>query len=98
MDKCVGDVEIRFKNNLGFHTNSEIDDYDLVYKILLSEVIHDNVYFKDQNLCKHFVMNGYCVMRHTCRYDHPKDLTGFFTGPPRSSNKQGPWGKRMRLK
>ena len=89
MDKSVGSVEVRFKNHLGFSMNQP-DDYDLVYKILLSEVIDDNVYFKDQNLCKHFVMHGYCVLRDNCRYDHPRDLTGFFTGS--CSNKQGPWG------
>lgn len=55
-------------------------EFDEVYKILLNEVISKKVYFKNQNLCKYEVLNGYCRNREKCKYDHPSSLFAMFTG------------------
>lgn len=65
------------------HTpDTEDDNFNRVYQVLLGEVINDNVYFKKQNLCKHHVLHGHCGMKDCCLYDHPDDLMCFFTGIP----------------
>ena len=63
-------------------SKATVNDFNVVYKVLLNEVINDNVYFKKQNLCKHHVLHGHCHMRDCCLYDHPDDLMQFFTGIP----------------
>ena len=62
------------------------DNFNKVYEILLNEVLNDNVYFKQQNLCKHHVLHGGCNIKQWCTYDHPHNLTEFFTGCKRCDN------------